>query len=89
LMSTSVTLDTTFKQFVEEMKGLSLAGIKPGTVLYRKLMKEFNRLKQALLDEEERAFRQQVRMLPAEEGLEAVILAGIAYSGILAILGSM
>ena len=42
-----------------------------------------------VLDEEEGEFRRQVRMLPAEEGLEAVILAGVGYSWILAILGSM
>ena len=35
-----VTLDTSFKQFVEEARGLRLTDIKCGTALYRKLVKE-------------------------------------------------
>ena len=89
-MSTShVTLDTTFKQFVEETKAVRLADIESGTALYRKLVKEFNRVKQAFLDNEAGETRRQARMLPAEEGLEAVIVAGIAYSWVLGAIGSM
>jgi hypothetical protein len=84
-----VTLDTTFKQFVEEAKGVRLADIESGTARYRKLVKEFNQLKQAFLDNEAEDMRPRARMLPAEEGLEAIILAGIAYSWVLGAIGSM
>ena len=73
-----VTLDTTFKQFVEEARGLRLAKIKYGTALYRGLVREFNRFKQAFLDAEQRETRQQARMLPAEDSLEAVMF--VRYS---------
>ncbi len=53
-----VTLDTSFKQFVEA-KGLSLAAAARGTALYTKLIKEFNELKQSFLDREEMEERRQ------------------------------
>jgi len=84
-----VTLDTTFKQFVEEMKAVRLADIEPGTARYRKLVKEFNRVKQAFLDDEAEETRGQARMLSAEEAIEAIILAGIAYSWVFGAIGSM
>ena len=84
-----VTLDTSFKQFVAETRGLRLADIKCGTALYRKLVKEFNRLKQTFLAIEEGEIRRQARMLSAEEGLEAVILAGIVYSWVLGAIASI
>ena len=86
-----VTLDTSFKQFVEEARGLRLADIKRGTALYRKLVNEFNRLKQAFLAIEEGEIRRQARMLlrQTEAGLGLVVLAGIAYSWTLGTIGSM
>jgi hypothetical protein len=83
-----VTLDTSFKQFVEEARGLRLADIKRGTPLYRKLVNEFNRLKQAFLGIEEGEIRRQARML-LRHGLESSVLASIAYSWILGAIGSM
>jgi hypothetical protein len=59
----SVSVDTTFKQFVEEERGLRLAHIKCGTALYRMLVKDFNRFKQAFIDIEEREIRQEARLL--------------------------
>ena len=79
-----VTLDTTFKQFVEEARGLRLAHVKSGTVLYRKLVKEFNRLKQTFIDGEEEEMRRQARVLNIEAGLETMVLVGIAYVGVVA-----
>ena len=86
-----VTLDTSFKQFVEEASGLRLAQIKRETALYRKLVKEFNRLKQAFLDTEEGEIRRQARMLirQTEAGLGPVVLAGLAYSWVLGTVGEM
>jgi hypothetical protein len=83
-----VTLDTTFKQFVEEAKGVRLADIKTGTALYRKLVREFNRVKQTFIDIEEGETRRQARML-LRHGLESSVLASIAYSWILGAIGSM
>ena len=79
-----VTLDTSFKQFVEDARGLRLAHIKSGTALYRKLVKEFNRLKQAFIDGEEEEIRRQARMLKIEAGLEAMFLVCTAFSGVVA-----
>ena len=58
-----VTLGTSFKQLVEEARGLRLADIKRGTALYRKLVNEFNGLKQTFLAVEEGDIRRQARML--------------------------
>lgn len=68
---------------------MRLADIEPGTALYRKLAKEFNRVKQAFLDDEAEETRRQARMLPTEEAIEAIILAGVAYSWVLGAIGSM
>ena len=84
-----VTLDTTFKEFVEEAKAVRLADIEPGTARYRKLVREFNRVKQAFLDDEAGEIRRQARMLPTEEAIEAIILAGVAYCWVLGAIGSM
>ena len=91
-MSTSrVTLDTSFKQFVEEARGLRLADIKRGTALYRKLVNEFNGLKQTFLAIEEGETRRQARMLlwQTEARLGPVVLAGLAYAWALGAIGSM
>ena len=86
-----VTLDTSFKQFVEEARGIRLADIRHGTALYRKLVKEFNRLKQAFIAIEEGEIRRQARMLvrQTEARLGPVVLAGIAYAWALGTIGSM
>jgi hypothetical protein len=86
-----VTPDTSFKQFVEEMRGLRLADIKRGTARYRRLVNEFNRLKQVFLAIEEGEIRRQARMLlrQTEARLGPVVLAGIAYAWALGAIGSM
>ncbi len=62
-----ITLDTCFKQFIEA-KGIRLVDVKTGTALYRKLVKEFNDLKQAFIDIEEKEEQLQARALMMEEG---------------------
>lgn len=91
VLTSHVTLDTTFKQFVEEARGLRHADIKHGTALYRKLVREFNRLKQAFIDIEEGEMRRQARMLlrQTEARLGPVVLAGLAYAWALGTVGSM
>jgi len=61
----SVTLDTTFKEFVEEAMGIRLATLKSESRIYRTLVREFNRIKQTFIDIEEGETRRQARMLPA------------------------
>ena len=77
-----VTPDTSFKQFVEESRGLRLADIRHGTALYRKLVKEFNELKKIFIDIEEGEIRRQARTLlgRTEAGLVSAVLVGMAYS---------
>ena len=86
-----VTLNTTFKQFVEDARGLRLADIKHGTALYRKLVKEFNGLKQIFIDIEEGETRRQARILlrRTEAGLGPTVLVGIAYAWALGTIGLM
>ena len=61
-----ITLDTCFKQFVEA-KGIRLVDVKHGTALYRKLVKEFNDLKQTFIDIEEKQEQLRARALMTEE----------------------
>ena len=61
-----ITLDTSFKHFVEA-KGVRFIEVERGTGLYRKLIDEFNRLKQTFLDKEEMEKRQEMRALSIEE----------------------
>jgi len=63
MSESSVNVDTTFKQFVEEKRGLRLAHIKRETSLYRMLVKDFNWFKQAFIALEEREIRQKARLL--------------------------
>jgi hypothetical protein len=86
-----VTLDTSFKEFVEEARGIRLADIRHGTALYRKLVKEFNRLKQTFIDSEEGEIRRQARMLlrQTEASLGSAVFAGIAHSWALGTIGLM
>ena len=58
-----ITLDTCFKQFVEEARGLRLADVNKETGLYRKLVREFNQVKQTFIDIEECEERRQARAL--------------------------
>jgi len=59
----SVTLDTCFKEFVENVRGLRLVDVEHGTPLYRKLLREFNQSKRARLDDEQREEHQKARMI--------------------------
>jgi 5S rRNA maturation endonuclease (ribonuclease M5) len=61
-----ITLDTCFKQFIEA-KGIRLADVKHGTALYRKLVKEFNDLKQVFIDMEEKEEQLKARALEIDE----------------------
>ena len=56
-----------FKEFVEETRGLRLVDIGHETALYRRLVREFNELKQIFIDLEETEKQRQVRLLMMAE----------------------
>jgi hypothetical protein len=58
-----VSLETCFKQFVEEARGLRLADVHRETRLYRRLVREFNEVKQGFIDKEEGEERRRIRSL--------------------------
>ena len=71
--TTDITLDTCFKEFVENVRGLRLVDVEQGTPLYKELLREFNRSKRIYLDDEEREERRRARMIAmAEEGIGGI-----------------
>ncbi len=66
-MTSEITLDTCFKQFVEEARGLRLTDVHREMKLYRRLVREFNQVKQGYIDIEEVEERQRIRALVMAE----------------------
>jgi hypothetical protein len=63
----SVTVNTSFKQYVEQVKGLRFVVVREDLRLYRRLIREFNKLKEAFIDRDEEEARRQARALPVTE----------------------